>query len=216
MKLGITSDHRGYNLKQELIEKIAKDYEIIDYGCNSSESVDYPDYAFKISKAVIDKEIDFDRNNCTFVVAVKPDSKSSENTIWSTRTKKEDTLGLRYGSNVTNKITLIQSLLAVSGYTFSPKYESVNANQYITVIFDNGTLKCYFDGELVQSTNLSITMTNTVTNKFSLGCFNNNGSLSGYFQGTLFSYRLYNRALTDLEVKQIYTYDKEKYEVGSE
>ena len=163
----------------------------------------------------LDKEIDFDRNNCTFVVAVKPDSKSSENTIWSTRTKKEDTLGLRYGSNVTNKITLIQSLLAVSGYTFSPKYESVNANQYITVIFDNGTLKCYFDGELVQSTNLSITMTNTVTNKFSLGCFNNNGSLSGYFQGTLFSYRLYNRALTDLEVKQIYTYDKEKYEVGS-
>ena len=59
MKLGITSDHRGYKLKEELIKKLAKDYEIIDYGCKSTESVDYPDYAFKLGEALTNKEIDY-------------------------------------------------------------------------------------------------------------------------------------------------------------
>ena len=59
MKLGITSDHGGYKLKEELIKKLAKDYEIIDYGCKSTESVDYPDYAFKLGEALTNKEIDY-------------------------------------------------------------------------------------------------------------------------------------------------------------
>lgn len=59
MKLGITSDHRGYNLKEELIKKLTKDYEIIDYGCKSTESVDYPDYAFKLGEALTNKKIDY-------------------------------------------------------------------------------------------------------------------------------------------------------------
>lgn len=59
MKLGITNDHRGYNLKIELLEKLKKDYEIIDYGTVSQESVDYPDYAFKLGEAIKNKEIEF-------------------------------------------------------------------------------------------------------------------------------------------------------------
>ena len=59
MKLGITNDHRGYNLKVELLEKLKKDYEIIDYGAKGIEVVDYPDYAFKLSEALTNKEIDF-------------------------------------------------------------------------------------------------------------------------------------------------------------
>lgn len=59
MKLGITSDHRGYNLKEELIKKLTKDYEIIDYGCKNTKSVDYPDYAFKLGEALTNKKIDY-------------------------------------------------------------------------------------------------------------------------------------------------------------
>ena len=59
MKLGITNDHRGYNLKVELLEKLKKDYEIIDYGTVSQESVDYPDYASKLGEAIKNKEIEF-------------------------------------------------------------------------------------------------------------------------------------------------------------
>ncbi len=59
MKLGIASDHRGYHLKQKLITLLKDNYEIIDFGCQTSESVDYPDYAFKLGKALQKKEIDF-------------------------------------------------------------------------------------------------------------------------------------------------------------
>ena len=58
MKLGIASDHRGYHLKEKIKEAI-EDIEIIDYGTNSEESCDYPDYAFKLGEAVARKEVDY-------------------------------------------------------------------------------------------------------------------------------------------------------------
>ena len=57
MKIGIASDHRGYKLKEFLKENL--NYEIIDYGTDSEESVDYPDFAYKLSKAVVNHEVDF-------------------------------------------------------------------------------------------------------------------------------------------------------------
>ena len=58
MKIGIASDHRGFKLK-EYLKKNLSDYEIIDFGTDSEESTDYPDYAYKLSKAVVSKEVDF-------------------------------------------------------------------------------------------------------------------------------------------------------------
>lgn len=57
MKIGIASDHRGYNLKEQI--KNVSNYEITDYGTNSTESCDYPDYAYKLSQGVLNKEVDF-------------------------------------------------------------------------------------------------------------------------------------------------------------
>ena len=60
MKIGIASDHRGYELKEYLKEELKKDnYEVIDYGTFSTESVDYPDYAFELSTNVVEKNVDF-------------------------------------------------------------------------------------------------------------------------------------------------------------
>lgn len=59
MKIGITADHRGYTLKQELIPLLAEDYEIIDYGSYTTENVDYPNYAFKLGEAIQKDEISF-------------------------------------------------------------------------------------------------------------------------------------------------------------
>ena len=62
MKIGITSDHRGYKLKEELKTRLTN-FEIIDYGTNSEESCDYPDFAFKLGEAVV-------RGDVTFGVAI--------------------------------------------------------------------------------------------------------------------------------------------------
>ena len=60
MKIGIATDHRGIEVKQSLTNYL-KDlgYNVVDYGTNSTDSVDYPDYAFKVGEAVANKEIDF-------------------------------------------------------------------------------------------------------------------------------------------------------------
>ena len=59
MKIGITNDHRGLVLKQTLTNYLEnKGYNIIDYGTDSDDSVDYPDYAFKLGKSLQTKDID--------------------------------------------------------------------------------------------------------------------------------------------------------------
>ncbi len=59
MKIGIGCDHRGYELK-EFIKNylIEKNYEIIDFGTYSNDSVDYPDYAIPIGEKVAKGELD--------------------------------------------------------------------------------------------------------------------------------------------------------------
>ena len=59
MKIGIASDHKGYKLKEKIKKYLQKEnIEFIDYGTDNNESVDYPDYAFKIGEEVINKTID--------------------------------------------------------------------------------------------------------------------------------------------------------------
>ena len=58
MKIGIATDHRGYELKEYLKNKLTE-YEIIDYGTNSTESVDYPDFGILLGEKVSKKEVDF-------------------------------------------------------------------------------------------------------------------------------------------------------------
>lgn len=57
MKIGIANDHRAYKVKEEL-KKLLDAEEIIDYGCFSEERVDYPKFAFELSNAVVNKEVD--------------------------------------------------------------------------------------------------------------------------------------------------------------
>lgn len=46
MRISIASDHGGYEQKQQLSEYLeGKGNTVIDRGCNSEASVDYPDYA---------------------------------------------------------------------------------------------------------------------------------------------------------------------------
>ena len=62
IKLGFASDHRGYELKQKLIDYFKKQPDIVDItdcGTNSSSSCDYPDYAYLLGKCIQSKEVDF-------------------------------------------------------------------------------------------------------------------------------------------------------------
>lgn len=59
MKISIACDHGGYDLKESLKKWLTdNNYEVIDYGTNSKDSCDYPDFGRLAAEAVRDKLVD--------------------------------------------------------------------------------------------------------------------------------------------------------------
>ena len=59
MKIAIGSDHAGFALKEQLREILARNgHEVADFGTDSAESTDYPDFAIPVGRAVVDGKAD--------------------------------------------------------------------------------------------------------------------------------------------------------------
>jgi ribose 5-phosphate isomerase B len=55
MKVAVGSDHAGFSLKQEIAAQLRNHgYEVVDVGTDSEAAVDYPDFAEKTGRAVLD------------------------------------------------------------------------------------------------------------------------------------------------------------------
>lgn len=54
MRIAIGADHAGFELKEELKQKIADaGHSVLDLGTDSTDSVDYPDYSAAVGRAVV-------------------------------------------------------------------------------------------------------------------------------------------------------------------
>ena len=59
MRIAIGSDHRGYDVKRRLVSLLERlGHQVLDLGTNSSDSVDYPDFAFQVAPAVSEGRVD--------------------------------------------------------------------------------------------------------------------------------------------------------------
>ena len=59
MKIGIANDHHGIEINKELTKYLnGLGYDVYNYGPLTTDSVDYPIYAFKLAEAVAAKELD--------------------------------------------------------------------------------------------------------------------------------------------------------------
>ena len=59
MNIAIASDHGGFEMKQALVKHFAEHgQKIIDLGTDSTNSVDYPDYADKMAEYILAKKAD--------------------------------------------------------------------------------------------------------------------------------------------------------------
>lgn len=59
MKIALACDHGGLNLKNAVIEYLKENgYDFVDYGTNSTDSCDYPDFALPAAEAVAEKKCD--------------------------------------------------------------------------------------------------------------------------------------------------------------
>jgi RpiB/LacA/LacB family sugar-phosphate isomerase len=55
MKIVLGADHAGYELKEEMATRLVDSgYQIVDVGTHSTDSVDYPDVAEALGRAVLD------------------------------------------------------------------------------------------------------------------------------------------------------------------
>lgn len=59
MNVAVASDHRGFSLKSRIIDKLTNlGHEASDFGPDVEESVDYPDFAIKVSETVAQGKCD--------------------------------------------------------------------------------------------------------------------------------------------------------------
>lgn len=59
MKVGIANDHSAIEMKKELIPYLESEgYEIVNFGTDTTDAVDYPDYGEKLANAVAAHEVD--------------------------------------------------------------------------------------------------------------------------------------------------------------
>jgi len=71
VKVAFGADHAGFDLKEHLMETArALGHEVQDFGAYSVESVDYPDFAEPVARAVVDGEADLGVVICSNGVGV--------------------------------------------------------------------------------------------------------------------------------------------------
>lgn len=60
LPIAIGSDHAGFEYKQQLVEWLKKQGKAVkDFGTHSADSVDFPDFAHPVAKAVEEQEASF-------------------------------------------------------------------------------------------------------------------------------------------------------------
>lgn len=59
MKIGIASDHQGYEQKEALKKYLTKEeYEVVDFGPEEDAKTDYPQFAFELTEKVVNLELE--------------------------------------------------------------------------------------------------------------------------------------------------------------
>lgn len=55
-KVAIASDHAGYNLKEYIVNNLDDKVVVSDFGTNSNESCDFPDFASKVCEFILENK----------------------------------------------------------------------------------------------------------------------------------------------------------------
>ena len=65
MKISVGADHRGFELKEKIKKYLIElGHQVTDFGTDSTEAVDYPDFGFKVAESVARGESDFGITFC--------------------------------------------------------------------------------------------------------------------------------------------------------
>ena len=129
-KIFIASDHAGYNLKRKILSKYSRSKKIIDLGPDTKNSVDYPDFAKKLSKKVASNKGSFGILICGSGMGMSIAANKNKKIRAALCYSKKNTKLSRLHNNA-NIITLGERLIS--------KSKAINLiNVFLTTKFEGG------------------------------------------------------------------------------
>ena len=127
--LAIASDHAGYNLKNYIVHNLKREINLNDFGTNSEESCDFPDFAKEVCDFVVNNETSRGLLICGSGVGMS---------ISANKIK-----GIR-AANVVNKETAIQSVEHNDVNVLCLGANNINEENVIDIV------ESFLDAKLIQ------------------------------------------------------------------
>ena len=131
MKLAIGNDHAGFDLKKKIVNLLKdQNIEVINYGTDQNESVDYPDFAHPVGKSIQENKVDLAIVICGsgngVNMVVNKYSKVRSALCWNT-----ELAGLARSHNNAN-------ILAIPARFVSEEVAMEMVNTFLTTPFEGG------------------------------------------------------------------------------
>jgi ribose 5-phosphate isomerase B len=131
MKLAIGNDHAGSDLKKKIVNLLKdQNIEVINYGTDQNESVDYPDFAHPVGKSIQENKVDLAIVICGsgngVNMVVNKYSKVRSALCWNT-----ELAGLARSHNNAN-------ILAIPARFVSEEVAMEMVNTFLTTPFEGG------------------------------------------------------------------------------
>jgi ribose 5-phosphate isomerase B len=131
MKLAIGNDHAGSDLKKKIVNLLKdQNIEVVNYGTDQNESVDYPDFAHPVGKSIQENKVDLAIVICGsgngVNMVVNKYSKVRSALCWNT-----ELAGLARSHNNAN-------ILAIPARFVSEEVAMEMVNTFLTTPFEGG------------------------------------------------------------------------------
>jgi ribose 5-phosphate isomerase B len=131
MKLAIGNDHAGSDLKKKIVNLLKdQNIEVINYGTDQNESVDYPDFAHPVGRSIQENKVDLAIVICGsgngVNMVVNKYSKVRSALCWNT-----ELAGLARSHNNAN-------ILAIPARFVSEEVAMEMVNTFLTTPFEGG------------------------------------------------------------------------------
>ena len=131
MKLAIGNDHAGADLKKKIVNLLKdQNIEVINYGTDQNESVDYPDFAHPVGRSIQENKVDLAIVICGsgngVNMVVNKYSKVRSALCWNT-----ELAGLARSHNNAN-------ILAIPARFVSEEVAMEMVNTFLTTPFEGG------------------------------------------------------------------------------
>ncbi|GAB78794.1 ribose-5-phosphate isomerase [Austwickia chelonae] len=131
MKIGIGNDHGAYQLRLAVkahLEELG--HEVVDFGSDSAERVDYPDYGHAVGKAVVAGEIDLGIVMCGTGIGIG----LAANKVSGVRCA---IVSEPYSARLARQHN-DANMLALGGRVVAPEYATMIVDEFLTAQFEGG------------------------------------------------------------------------------